>query len=159
MDDLKQEFWDRMVSVRSSMLGIKGHGRLVAMSPRIDKDVPRDIWFITAKGTKLAKNVSEGAQAAQLVIADDSAGLYGDIDGTLTQSQDRKVLDDIWNMAAGAWFEKGKEDPDVCLLRFAPATAEISVTPTSGVAFLYQIAKANILGEKPDVGAQGAVVF
>lgn len=159
MKDLKEEFWDRMGSVRSAMLGIKGNGRLIPMSPRIDAEVPRDIWFITAKGTELAKTLAAGAQAAQLVIADDGAGLYGDIDGTLSQSEDRKVLDDVWNMVAGAWFEKGKEDPDVCLLRFSPASGEISITPASGIAFVYQIAKANITGAKPDVGAQGAVVF
>ena len=44
-------------------------------------------------------------------------------------------------------------------MRFAPGMAEISITPASGVKFLYEIAKARITGTEPEVGAQGAVVF
>ena len=62
MKDLKEEFWDRMGSVCSAMLGTKGQGSLPPMSPRIDAEVPREVWFITAKGTALAKSVAEGAQ-------------------------------------------------------------------------------------------------
>ncbi|MGV8950322.1 MAG: pyridoxamine 5'-phosphate oxidase family protein [Cypionkella sp.] len=159
MTDLKQEFWDRMKSARAGMLGIKGAGRLVAMSPQIDDRLPGDIWFITAKGTDLARGVEAGAQAAQLVIADESAGLYADIDGSLAMSHDPKVLEDVWNFAADAWFENGKDDPDVRLLRFTPGSAEISITTTSGVKFLYEITKSTLTGAEPDVGAQGALVF
>ena len=159
MTDLKIEFWDRMSHVRSAMLSIKDGGRLVAMSPRIDADLPGDIWFITANGTELGKAVTKGAQTAQLVVVDDSAGLYADVEGTLTHSTDPKALDEVWNFAAEAWYDKGKTDPDVCLMRFSPALAEVSITPTSGVKFLYEMAKATINGTQPDVGAQGAVVF
>jgi len=159
MTDLKVEFWDRMTDVRSGMLGIMGQGRLVAMSPRIDADLPGDIWFITANATELGKAVTSGPQAAQLVVVDDSAGLYADVEGILTHSTDPKALDEIWSFAAEAWFDKGKTDPDVCLMRFAPSTAEISITPKSGVKFLYEMAKAKISGTEPDVGAQGTVVF
>ena len=159
MTDLKEEFWTRMQVVRSGMLGIKGHGRLVAMSPYVDKDLPGAIWFVTAKGTELGKSVAMGQQAAQLVLSDDAAGLYADIEGTLSHSTDKAELDEIWNTIASAWFEKGKEDPDVCLMQFAPAIAEISVTTTSGVKFLYQIAKANLTGDEPDIGSKGSITF
>ena len=159
MTDLKTEFWDRMGHVRSCMLGIKGDGSLVPMSPRIDADLPGYIWFITAKGTDLGKGVTKDPQAAQLVIVDDSAGLYADVEGRLTHSTDPKALDEIWSTSAEAWFDKGRTDPDVCLMRFAPNMAEISITPVSGVKFLSEIAKARITGDEPDVGAQGAAVF
>lgn len=159
MTDLKHEFWDRIEDVRTGMLGIKGQGRLVAMSPRVDDDKPGKIWFITAKGTDLAKGTATGPCDAQLVIADDSQGLYADIEGTLTQSVDREALDEAWNFVADSWFEGGQADPDVCLLCFAPRQAEVSITTTSSLNFLYEIAKAQMAGEKPDVGDQGVVVF
>ncbi|GLS85848.1 hypothetical protein GCM10010873_08220 [Cypionkella aquatica] len=159
MSELKQEFWARMADVRAAMLGIKGEGKLVAMSPQLDDKYPGVVWFITAKGTDLAKGVQAGVRDAQLVIADGGAGLYGDIDGTLAHSTDQQVLDEVWSFAADAWFEGGKNDPDVCLLRFTPKSGEISVTPTSGVKFLYEIAKAKFTGEKPDAGEQGVVAF
>ena len=60
MTDLKNEFWERVEDVRACMLGFKDQGPLVAMSPQVDDDLPGHIWFITAKGTELAKGVASG---------------------------------------------------------------------------------------------------
>ena len=111
MTDLKTEFWDRIGHVRSCMLGIKGDGSLVPMSPRIDADLPGNIWFITAKDADHGKGVTKDPQAAQLVIVDDSAGLYADVEGRLTHSTDPKALDEIWSTSAEAWFDKGQDRP------------------------------------------------
>ena len=56
-------------------------------------------------------------------------------------------------------FEGGQHDPDVRLLKFTPVTGELSVTPISGIKFLYEMAKANLTDDKPDTGQQGAVTF
>lgn len=159
MDDLKSEFWDRMEDVRTAMLGIEGKGRLVAMSPTTDDDYPGKIWFITAKGTDLARGTEGGVRPARMVVSADNAGLYADVSGTLERSHDREALDEVWNFVADAWFEGGKHDPDVCLLCFTPQEAEVSVTTTSALKFFYEIAKAQVSGEKPDAGAQGAITF
>ena len=159
MSDLKKGFWDRMGDVRAGMLAIKDQRRLVPMSPQLDEDVPGAVWFITAKGTDLAKGVSGGSRDARFVVADGSAGLYADIDGTLEHSTDREALDEVWSFVADAWFEGGKHDPDVCLLKFTPKEGEVSITPTSGAKFLYEVTKANVTDEKPDMGEQGTVSF
>jgi general stress protein 26 len=157
--DLKHEFWDRLDNVRSGMLGIKGQGRLVPMSPQTDDDVPGAIWFITAKGTELARGVASGPQPAQFVISDDGEGLYADIDGILSHSSDREALDEVWSFVADAWFEGGQHDPDVALLKFVPSSAEVSITDGGGAKFLYEIAKAHLTDDKPDMGEQGSVTF
>jgi len=159
MDDLKDAFWNRMEDVRAAMLGIDGQGRLVAMSPQVDDDVPGHIWFITADGTELADGVKSGPRDAQLVVADNNVGLYADVTGTLQRSHDHEALEEVWSFVSDAWFDGGKADPDVRLLQFTPKSAEVSVTPTSGVKFLYEIAKANLTNKKPDAGQQGIVTF
>ncbi len=159
MADLKHEFWDRMEDVRAGMLGIKGHGRLVAMSPNTDDDIPDAIWFITAKGTDLARGVAAGPKPAQFVVSADGPGLYADVEGELSLSSDREALDEVWSFVSDAWFEGGQHDPDVTLLRFVPRTAEISITSGGGSKFLYEIAKAHLTDETPDMGAQGTVTF
>ena len=159
MDDLKSEFWDRMEDVRAAMLGIEGQGRLVAMSPQVDDDIPGAVWFITAEGTDLAAGVADGARDAQMVVADGKSGLYADVTGSLERSHDREALEEVWSFVSDAWFEGGKNDPDVRLLKFTPRSAEVSVTPTSGFKFLYEIAKANVTDTKPNAGQQGIVTF
>ena len=158
MEDLKTEFWKRLDSVRAAMLGVEG-GTLVAMSPQLDDKHPGVIWFITARGTDLQCATTHGPQKARLVVSDDKAGLYADVKGTLERSGDHETLEDIWSFVASAWFDGGQEDPDVCLLRFTPGSAEISISEGGAVRFLYEIAKANLTGGKPDAGAQGSVSF
>lgn len=159
MNDLKEEFWDRMDDVRTAMLGIRGEGRLVAMSPSVDDDFPGKIWFITARGTDLAKATETGPRPAQMVISSDSAGLYADVAGSLARSHDREALEEAWSFVADAWFEGGKHDPDVCLLCFTPQEGEVSVTTTNAVTFFFELAKARVKGTPPDAGAQGVVRF
>ena len=159
MSNLKSEFWDRLDDVQAAMLGIKGQGRLVAMSPQVDDDAPNHVWFITAQGTDLATGVESGPRDAQLVVADPKAGLYADVDGTLERSPDREALDEVWSFVSEAWFDGGQNDPDVRLLKFTPKSGEVSITETSGVKFLYEIAKAKITDETPDAGEQGHVTF
>lgn len=139
MSDLKEEFWERMDDVRACM--------------------PGAVWFITAKGTDLAQSVANGAQPAQMVVSDDKSGLYADVRGMLDHSTDREALDEAWSFVAGAWFDGGQHDPDVCLLRFTPKTAKMSITSGGGAKFLYEIAKAHLTSDKPDMGEQGEVSF
>ena len=159
MDDLKNEFWGRMKDVRTAMLGIQNAGKMVAMSPTVDDDFPGKIWFITAKGTDLATGTDQGPQPARMVVCNDGAGLYADVEGHLSRSHDREALEDAWSFVADAWFEGGKHDPDVCLLCFTPVAADLSITSTSAIKFFYEIAKAQISGKQPDAGRQGKVTF
>ena len=159
MTDLRKEFWDRMDDVRAVMLSTKTTGKMVPMSPNVDDDVPGKVWVITAKGTDLAKAAMSGAQEADMVVADAGTGLYAHVTGLLEASSDGHALEEVWSFVADAWFEGGKQDPDICLLAFTPKDAELSITPQSGVKFLYEIAKANLTGDKPDAGAQGVIAF
>ena len=157
MDDLKSEFWDRMEDVRTAMLGIEGKGRLVAMSPTTDDDYPGKIWFITAKDTDLSKAAGTGAPGTFIVCSTDGQ-LHTRIEGTLSQTNDRAELDRLWNKIAEAWFEGGKDDPDVQLLRFDLKEAEVWLTG-GGLKFLYEVAKANLTDSKPDIGDHAVLRF
>lgn len=159
MTDLKDEFWDRMEDVRAVMIATKTTGKMVPMSPNVDDDAPGKVWFITAKGTDLAKAAMAGHQDADMVVADAGTGLYAHVTGSLDVCQDDHALDEVWSFVADAWFEGGKQDPDVCLLAFTPIEAELWITPQSGVKFLYEIAKANLTGDKPDSGEHGVIRF
>lgn len=159
MRDAKKDFYDNLEDVRAGMLGLASDGKLVPMSPNFDDDEPEAIWFITAQGTDLVNGVSDGPQPARFVVAEGSAGLYADIDGMLSLSTDQRKLDDIWSSVADAWFEDGRQDPDVRLLKFAPTKAEAWITSTSGVKFFYEIIKAKLTDETPDTGEHVSLTF
>ncbi|MFD1796445.1 general stress protein [Paracoccus aurantiacus] len=154
-DDLKTEFRDRIEDVRTGMLEVDG--RFVPMSHSVVEDDPH-LWFITAKDTPMAKAAAQGV-AARYLICSDGKGIYADIEGDMVVSDDREKLDQVWGVVASSWFEDGKQDPDLQLVRYTPKSAEVWVTEGGAVGFLYQVAKAKVTGEKPDLGSHGSVTF
>ena len=161
MSDAKEEFWDRLDDVQAGMLGLIKNGETVPMSPNLRDDDGKDgnVWFITAKGTDLVKNTESGAQEARFVVADAKSGLYANIEGELSQSHDKAILNELWSLIAAAWFEGGKEDPDLVLLCFKPKKAAAWFSTTNPAKFLYEIAKANLTDEMPDTGWQADIGF
>lgn len=155
--DLKKEFWDRLEDTRVGMLSAS-NARAVPMSHYIDDDAPEHtLWFITAKDTDLGKTAVTGAEAEYIVSSKDE-NLYARINGKLSVSNDAAKLDEIWNAVASAWFEDDQRDPDVQLLRLDLNEAEVWVTGGS-LKFLFEIAKAHLTDEKPDMGDHGVLRF
>ncbi|WP_407492633.1 pyridoxamine 5'-phosphate oxidase family protein [Pseudooceanicola sp. MF1-13] len=147
-------FWDNAGDARAVMLEIGG--RSVPMAPQADRE-EGVVWFITAEGTD-AHKAAQGAGRIRMIVAEASAKLYADVEGSLTVANNPDKLDEIWSPVAAAWFEDGREDDDVRLLAFRPTEGEI--WSTDGAAgFLYEIAKSNLTDDTPDAGDHGRVTF
>ncbi len=154
---LADKFWDRLEDTRTGMMGATG-ARPVPMSHYVDDDDPEKvIWFITAKGTDLVKAAATRADA-QYIISSDGESFYACINGTLSLSNDEAKLDKLWNAVASAWFEDGKRDDDLQLMRFDLTDAEVWATD-GGIKFLYEVAKAHLTDSKPDMGDHGTLRF
>tara|TARA_B100002049_G_scaffold210790_1_gene173422 strand:- start:196 stop:693 length:498 start_codon:yes stop_codon:yes gene_type:complete len=156
-ESLTDSFWNRLDDINVGMLGVTEDMRLVPMSHHADRD-RRALWFITAKETDLAKSASAGGLAAIHIVTDGGAGLFARIHGTLSLSDDREKLDELWNAVASSWFEDGRQDPDVQLMRMDLSEAEIWATGGKP-SFLYEIAKSKVTGKKPDMGEHDTIRF
>lgn len=150
-------FWKRLEDVTAGMLGCEPDWRLVPMSHHTDPDGAA-LWFITAAGTDLTDALSGGPQKAVHAVSSQGGKLYARIEGQLELSNDEAKLDEVWNAIASSWFENGKRDDDVRLLKLTLQSAEVWTTE-GGVAFFYQIAKSKLTGSKPDMGDHFEVDF
>ena len=54
--------------------------------------------------------------------------------GSVSLDNDRAVIDRLWNRFVAAWYEGGKDDPKLALLRFDAERAEIWLDASSLVA-------------------------
>lgn len=159
MDDRTEEFWDRLEDINAGMLGVAPEMRFMPMSHNVDDDDPANVlWFITAKGTDLTQSLTGGAQDGVYIVSDGGKALYARINGRLSLSDDRAKLDELWNAVAASWFEDGKQDEDVQLVRMDLTEAEVWATGGT-LSFLYQIAKSKVTGEKPDMGDHFTLTF
>ncbi len=154
-DDDIRDFWKRLESINAGLLGsVGGAARMVPMSHQL-RDGDSALWFITAHDTDLARAVTNGDGHAEYVVADGGKGLYAVVTGTLAQNDDKALLDELWSTVADSWFDGGKDDPDVCILGLVPDSAEVWLTPTSGLTFAFGILRAQLTGQQPDMGSHG----
>ncbi len=154
--EMKEKFWDRLKDINAGMLATPDD-RARPMSHSIRDTDERVLWFITAHGTDIADAAKSGS-AVTYLVACQKAKLYATIEGALDVVTDEKTLDDIWSPIAAAWFEDGKQDPDLCLVRMTLSKSEVWTTD-GGAKFLYEIAKSNLTDDMPDMGEHAVLTF
>jgi general stress protein 26 len=134
--EITGKFWKSLRSDRTAMLGLAGvdEGHAQPMTVLLDGD--RDagpMWIFSAKGVDLVRALDAG-KAAVLHFAARDHGLFATVHGRLTLSDDRAVIDRLWNRFIAAWYEQGKDDPKLQLLRFDPDRAQIGLNENSTFA-------------------------
>jgi general stress protein 26 len=130
--ELEAKFWKALKADRTAMLGlaegIGGHAQ--PMTAQIESDEGGPIWFFSASDVELVETTNDGTDAF-LHFASKGHDLFASVDGRLSVTTDRKTIDRLWNPFVAAWFEGGKEDPKLRLLRFDPGPAQIWLNENS----------------------------
>lgn len=111
------------------------------MTAQLDPDRVEDgenrgpIWFFTARDTSLVQNLGQGGRAVATFVSK-GHDLFASIHGRLVLDQDPATIDRLWNKWVAAWFEGGRSDPKLALIRLDPERAEIWEDASSLVAGL-----------------------
>lgn len=150
--ELEAKFWTALDSDRTVMLGLVGveDGALRPMAAQLEDD-KSTIWFFTSTETALAQGLADG-QRAVLAFASKGHDLFATIHGRLSRDADRATIDRLWNRYVAAWFEGGKDDPKLALLRFEPERGEIWEDASSVLAGIKML-----LGADPKADAKDKV--
>jgi general stress protein 26 len=120
-DELKTKFWKALADSPFLFLQLDGQSATaVPMSPQLDKDANSSIWFFTH--TK-----SDFAKLGRATATFESKGheLFARFDGTLTRETSQERFDQFWSNFVEAWYDGGKDDPDILFLRMDLGNAEI----------------------------------
>ena len=121
---LEAKFWKALNHDRTLMLGATG----IAPRPMtaLAEENRAPLWLFTASDTELAQGLDGSrGKAAIATFAAKGHDLFASLSGTVVIDDDREVIDRLWNPFVAAWFEKGKEDPKLRLLRFDVADAHV----------------------------------
>ena len=158
-EDPAHQLWTQIDDLHAGMLGIDGSGmHMQPMAPFADPTT-NTIWFYTKDDTHVAQAVKPGTRAHFCVVGkhhDYHACLAGHIE----LRPDPTKIDDYWNSVVAAWYEGGKKDPHLTMLALHVDDAEIWVSTDSTLKFGWEIAKANLTGDKePDVGLRRHLQF
>jgi general stress protein 26 len=149
--------WDIIEKVGVCMLTTRFAGGLRArpLEARPDR-VAGLIWFVTDIRSRKDDEI-EAAQDVCLVFIDAKEKAYLSITGRAEVMRNRAKAAELWKKTDDAWWD-GPDDPNVCLLRVEPLTAELWDGPASKAVAIYEFAKARLTGEKPNLGENRKVV-
>lgn len=113
------------------------------------------VWFLGSKKTELVKSISSNPQV-NLGYSNTSNNDYVSINGIAENVIDKVILDEIWSPAYEAFFQHGKSDPDIQLIRVVCNGAQY--WKGSGTLFaLYKLTKAAVTGETEDLGTTKSI--
>jgi general stress protein 26 len=134
--ELRAKFWDALGSDMTMMIGLDGveDGHARPMTAQIEGP-HGPIWFFTSRDNGIVQGLSAGSRAIA-TFASKGHDLFATVHGGLVVDTDRAVVDRLWNSFIAAWFEGGKDDPNLVLLRLDAESAEIWLNENNFLAGL-----------------------
>ena len=140
---LERDLWKSIKSDRTMMLGLDGQedGHLRPMTAQIEGD-SGTIWFFTAADNGIVQSLGTSTGRASAALVSKNHELFASIHGSLRVDNDHAVIDRLWNPFVAAWYEGGKTDPKLRLLRLDAEHAQVWENSTSllaGIKMLFGI--------------------
>ena len=83
----------------------------------------KEIWFIGHKPSETVDNIKQNPEVNLAYVTQES-DKYLSISGTAELVEDEEKLNELWSVMYNAYFEQGKEDPSVQLIKVVPHGAE-----------------------------------
>ena len=125
------------------------HSRPMSSNGEIDKD--GDIWFFTNASSH---KVSEIARLPKVNIsfADPDNQRYVSVSGAAELVRDQKKIEELWKPEFTIWFPKGKDDPEIALLKVNLEKAEYWDSPGSTIGYALSFVSSLVTGKQPDMG-------
>ena len=135
-NEIEAKFWKALRSDMTLMLGLDGvaDSHAQPMTAQFENDEDNGpIWFFTSKESDLASELRDNSNGVAHFVSK-GHGLFATMHGQLVIDNDRATIDRLWNRFVAAWFEGGKDDPKLLLLRFDPERAQIWLNESSLLA-------------------------
>lgn len=120
-DELKSKFWTALADSAFVFLQRDANpASAVPMTAQLDPKADSAIWFFTSKGHDLAL---PGQVTATFASKDHD--LFARFSGTLAPERDQGRFDKFWSNFVKAWYDEGKDDPQLAFMRMDLGDAEI----------------------------------
>ncbi len=113
------------------------------------KDFDGDLWFFTEDPSPKADEIRANPQVNVSVSTGKG---YLSIAGTASLTRDQAKIDELWGPTVSAWFENGRDDPAVALIKVDADTAEYWSMDAPRVVSAVKMVKGLVTGSKPDSG-------
>lgn len=118
--DIVATFRSKLEASPFVMVGLESGQHSEPLTAQLDDDQPNALFFFVAGDNRAAHG---GRAMAQFVSK--GHDFFACMAGTIRRTDDRAQIDKLWSKSVEAWFPRGKEDPNLALLRFDITSAEL----------------------------------
>lgn len=124
-NEIEARFWKDLKASPFVMLGLDGarDGHTQPMTAQFDDD-HGPLWFFTTKDNGLTTALTQSERAIASYVGK-GHDLFATIHGTLSVDNDPATIDRLWNSHVEAWYEGGRNDPKLALLRLDTEKAQL----------------------------------
>jgi len=112
------------------------------------------IWFLFSSESETHRNVQRDNRVS-LLFADIKDYNFVSINGVAEISEDQSRIDKYWNKMVEAWFEKGREDPRIRVLKVTPSEGHYWDNKTNKLVTFLKMAASGLTGRELDIGRHG----
>ena len=115
------------------------------------------IWFLTDHASGKEHEI-EAEHDIGLTFIDKTENAYLSLTARAEVQRDHAKAAAIWKTTDNMWWS-GPDDPNVCVLRVTPRTAELWDGPASKAVAAFEFVKSRLTGEKPNLGENRKVTI
>lgn len=123
--EIESRFWKELKASPFVMLGLDGarDGHTQPMTAQFD-DGRGPLWFFTTRDNSLVSALGTSHRAVATFAAK-GHDLFASLHGNMTLDDDRATIDRLWNSHVEAWYDGGRNDPNLALLRLDAERAQV----------------------------------
>lgn len=112
-------------------------------------DEEGNLWFLSSADSNKNFEIEEDNRV-QLYFMNNGSAEYLSVFGKAFIYQDHKTIEEKWSPLAKAWFEEGKEDPKVSVIRVTPDETYYWDTKAGKFVTMVSFIAAAVTGKKTD---------
>jgi general stress protein 26 len=138
-----QDLWEKIRDVRVAMLTTTEQDGSLRSRPMYTQqaEFDGDLWFFTADDSGKVAEIRADSDV-NLAYAEPKDSRYVSVSGKAELVKDRAKIDELWSPMLKAWFNGGKDDPHLALLRVRVSEAEYWDDTQSKMSKLFGMVKA-----------------
>lgn len=155
----RDRVWDVLERSSVGMLTTCFEGGLRArpLDARPDRTAGVIFFVIDVRGLK--DNEVKARPDVCFTVIDAEQHAYLSITGHATTLYDEALLRKVWKRSDDVWWPGGPQDENVRLLRLEPSTADLWDGPASSSVAAFEMSKARLTGQEPNLGENRKVIF
>ncbi len=112
------------------------------------------LYFFSAASSDKNKELTADA-TVQLFFCKEGPSEYLSLYGDATVSRDRDKIEEYWNPFVKTWFQGGKDDPDLTVIKVQPETIHYWDTKNNRMVAYLKMAASLVTGKTMDDGVEG----